>query len=310
MKHIKYQSLKRFGHKEVREISDGKCRIYPKIDGANATINLDENGEIQLSSRNRIIGTEESFGGFREWAIENHDNLMCFFKVYPEARINGEWLKKHHVDYQEDAYFKFYAFDISYAVTLDASEIGIKQDLRYTDFEDYRGRLEDCGIPTVPLLDTVVSLTEEDLVKYKGHRFLLADGAIGEGLVVKRHDFVNRYGRTNWAKYVFEEYKEKAGSGHKKKNSSNGQVEPIESKIVSKFLKQPLADKEYSKLVFANDGEWEKKLIRTLINNVYDSIIMDDMLTIIEQFSSPTINFGKLKGLVAKRLKELLPKAF
>ena len=46
----RYQHLERFGTTEVQNIELGECYIFPKIDGTNSSVWI-ENGEIKADTR-------------------------------------------------------------------------------------------------------------------------------------------------------------------------------------------------------------------------------------------------------------------
>jgi hypothetical protein len=50
-----YQHIERFGMTEVENIELGKCYIFPKIDGTNSSVWLDDESNIQAGSRNRVL---------------------------------------------------------------------------------------------------------------------------------------------------------------------------------------------------------------------------------------------------------------
>jgi hypothetical protein len=45
MEYLKYQHIERFGTDEVDEIGVGECYVFPKIDGTNAQVWI-EDGQI------------------------------------------------------------------------------------------------------------------------------------------------------------------------------------------------------------------------------------------------------------------------
>ena len=75
----KFQSIKRLKR---------NCVITEKLDGTNAQINFDINGDILCGSRKRVITPEDDNYGFARWAHENKDEL---FKILGEGRHYGEW---------------------------------------------------------------------------------------------------------------------------------------------------------------------------------------------------------------------------
>ena len=49
MEFKKYQHVERLENEEVRGIENGICHIYPKIDGTNASVQMD-NGTVKAGS--------------------------------------------------------------------------------------------------------------------------------------------------------------------------------------------------------------------------------------------------------------------
>ena len=89
MEFIKYTHLERFGTDEVDGINVGRCHIFPKLDGTNASFWFD--GEIRCGSRNRVLNVHDDNAGFTNWLIkqENHVKLAM---AHPELVFYGEWL--------------------------------------------------------------------------------------------------------------------------------------------------------------------------------------------------------------------------
>lgn len=61
---------------KIPRLANEKQFITEKIDGTNACIIIDEEGNFGCQSRNRIITPEEDNYGFARWAYENKDELM------------------------------------------------------------------------------------------------------------------------------------------------------------------------------------------------------------------------------------------
>lgn len=51
MEFLKYQHLERFGTTEVQHVELGECFVFPKLDGSNSSVWLDNNGDIQAGSK-------------------------------------------------------------------------------------------------------------------------------------------------------------------------------------------------------------------------------------------------------------------
>ena len=78
MKFRKYQHIEKLNTIETNGIESGLCYVFPKIDGTNGSIWLD-NGEIKAGSRNRELTLDYDNAGFYEWVL-NQQNIKDFFK--------------------------------------------------------------------------------------------------------------------------------------------------------------------------------------------------------------------------------------
>jgi hypothetical protein len=135
------------------------------------------------------------------------------------------------------------------------------------------------------------------------NKILLKDGeGVGEGIVIKNYNFVNKYGRTVWAKIVTNEFKER----HVHEMGAPEVVgDIIEARIADKFVTQHLVDKVYAKIINETGDGWHSKMIPRLLHTVYYDLITEEMWEVLKQFKNPTINFKLLTGYVTARIKEL-----
>ncbi len=302
MEFRKYQHLERFGTSEVENINFGKCYIFPKIDGTNASVWLDKDGVVQAGSRNRHLTLENDNAGFYNWAIQQK-NIEQFLKDFPYLRLYGEWLVPHSIKtYREDAWRKFYVFDV--AELRQGSE-----ELIYMPYESYKPVLEQYGIDYIPAMTTITNAGYETLIQELAKNvFLIEDGkGAGEGIVIKNYDFKNRYGRNTFAKIVTSEFKEKhskvMGATHK------DDKDVVEEKIADQFVTVALIEKTKSKIETEMQG-WTSKAIPRLLNTVYYDVVREDMWEILKQFKEPTINFRTLKHFVTTEIKRKSPQLF
>lgn len=72
---------------KIPRLSNETYFITEKIDGTNACIIIDEEGNFGCQSRTRLITPEDDNYGFARWAYENKDELM---KLGPGHHF-GEW---------------------------------------------------------------------------------------------------------------------------------------------------------------------------------------------------------------------------
>ena len=75
-----------------------------------------------------------------------------------------------------------------------------EEKVKYLSYEEYKPLLEEFGIDYIPLIKKLDNPTQKDLEELlRDNKFLIQENlGVGEGLVVKRYDFVNCYGRTTW----------------------------------------------------------------------------------------------------------------
>ena len=203
MEFRKYQHIERFGTTEVENIEVGKCYLFPKIDGTNSQVYLNDNGEVCAGSRNRVLSLDNDNGGFLAHIIQQ-DNIRRFLVENPTLRLYGEWLIPHSLrTYRDECWRKFYVFDV-------VEELG-GDEFRYLPYEEYQELCERYAIDYLPPVAIINNPSYDNLLAVlQRNVFLIKDGCgVGEGIVIKRYNYKNKYGRTTWAKIVTSEFKEK-----------------------------------------------------------------------------------------------------
>lgn len=289
MTFTKYQHIERFGTDEVENIELGICHVFPKIDGTNGSVWLDENGHVNAGSRNRELSLEADNAGF-DAAILADSRIASYLAKHPTHRLYGEWLVPHSLKtYRDDAWRKFYVFDIC-----DGES--------YIPYSDYITLLEEFGIDYIPLLAEVHNGSREQFYALlEKNQFLIKDGmGAGEGIVIKNYSYKNKYGRTTWAKIVRSEFREI----HSKTMGApvvHGE-KMVEQEIVDRFCTTALIEKEYAKIV--NDaGLWSSKMIPRLFGQVFYCLVAEESWNIVKEFKNPTINYKTLNALTIAKVK-------
>lgn len=304
----KYQHLERFGTTEVQNIELGVSYIFPKIDGTNASVWLNNKGEIQAGSRNRQLTIEKDNAGFLEWVLKQ-ENLIEYLQENPTHRLYGEWLVPHSLKtYKRDAWKNFYIFD----VTIDKEENEIKHEgedkVKYIHYEIYKPLLEEKGLKYVIPICKIINASYEQLVnQLMKNVFLIEDGkGVGEGIVIKNYDFKNKYGRNVFAKIVTSEFKEK----HTKimgASTINGR-KMVEEEIAKEFVTKSLVDKVYSKIDV--DVGFNSRQIPRLLNTVFYDVIKEESWNFIKKYKNPSINFKTLQHFIFSEIKTKRPELF
>jgi hypothetical protein len=290
----RYPSLKRFGTTEVSGIENGLVHIFPKLDGTNASVWLDGDKQVQAGSRNRHLD-ESSNGdnaGFCKW-VREQENITRFLLDHPWLRLYGEWLVPHSIkEYREDAWRNFYVFDVF-------NEI----EKKFMHYDDYKPLLEQYNITYIPCLWTAQAITIDKLLHLLTKNFyLMKDGAgVGEGVVVKNYDYVNRFERVTWAKLVSNEFREKNTRefGH-----SNIEIKTsVEEKIVENFVTEAFIEKEYSKMIL--NQPWSQKRIGELLGRIWHELVDEEAVNFVKAYKNPTINFKVLNNLTILKIKKV-----
>lgn len=294
----KYQHIEKLSSPECDGLLFGDCHIFYKIDGTNGSV-WGEPCEfgiiVKAGSRNRELSYESDNAGFYAW-VQDSVELGAFLIKYPHLRLFGEWLVPHSLKtYADNAWRDFYVFDVV--------EVETGKYLRY---EEYKPLLEEFGINYIPPLAIYKNPSVENLhgLLEKSGQFLVKDGeGFGEGLVIKNYDFVNKFGRTTWAKLITNEFKERH---HKEMGAPilNG-TEFVEQKIVDEFCTDVFLQKEKAKLEL-EVGEWNNKLIPRLMGVAYYELIREESWNFIKKHKNPTISYGLLNKLVIIKVRKFL----
>lgn len=299
MKFRKYQHVERFGTPEVEGIEKGKVYVTPKIDGTNSSLWLDE-GILKAGSRTRELSLENDNAGFYAYAM-NEPKFKVYLDKHPTHRLYGEWLVPHTIkNYEDDAWRKFYVFDVV--------EEFDEERFRYVPYDEYKPMLEEFDIEYIEPITIIENGTRDTFESLlDSATFLVKEGTNGEGIVLHNYDFVNRYGRTVWAKIVRDEFR--ATKEHKVKKDTEHK-DSIEHKIVSNFCTQAFIEKEYQKLLNEVNGEWNSKMIPRLLNHIYHTFVVEEIWNIIKKYKYPTIDFKLLNILVVDKVKEYKKELF
>lgn len=304
MEFKKYQHVERFGTSAVLNIELGNCFVFPKIDGTNASVWLNKDGEICAGSRNRQLSLKKDNAGFYAWVLKQQ-NLLDYLKAHPTHRLFGEWLVPHSLKtYREKAWRKFYVFDVCEDI-ISYPENGLK----YLPYYQYQLGLEEFNIDFITPINVINNATYEQFIRQLDKNvFLIEDGkGVGEGIVIKNYNYKNQWGKQIWAKIVTSEFKEKHN-----KEMGVSQIEGkklIEKTIAEKYVTKALCEKVVAKI--KNNTEcFEERQIPQLLNIVFYDIINEESWNIVKCFKRPTINFKTLYHFVIEEVKKKLPELF
>ena len=296
----KYQHVEKLESDETEGIEIGGVFVFPKLDGTNASLWVNENNELQAGSRKRHLVLDDDNAGFCKWANEQ-ENLKKFFLKNPYLRLYGEWLVTHTFkNYREDAKRKFYVFDVCFY-----NADGTKNYVHYLKYKEW---LEEFNIDYIPCICILENPSKDQMyAALEKNNFLVIDGmGTGEGIVLKNYDYVNRFGHKVWAKIITSEFKER----HYKTMGPaiiKGKIE-YEDRIIEDFCTPALIMKEFEKIKL--DSGWNSKMIPRLLGTVYHELIKEESWNFVKKYKFPVIDFSLLNRKVTHKIKKTLPELF
>jgi hypothetical protein len=294
-----YQHIERFGTDNTEGIELGVCYVFPKLDGTNSSV-WSEEAEVGhiicAGSRTRQISLTKDNAGFCAF-ISKDTRFSPFFEAHPTWRLFGEWLVKHTLKtYREDAWRKFYVFDV-YDDELE----------QYLPYDIYNPEVERFGIEVIPPLCKISDPTPAQLQReLEKNTYLIQDGmGAGEGITIKNYDYKNKWGQQTWAKLVRNEFKEK--------NAETFGVREVEGKkltekaIAEKYVTQDFVDKTRAKIeVLLREAEGKvdrSKMIPQLLGRCYHDLVAEECWNFVKEHRNPTIDFKKLQAHVYHLVK-------
>ena len=259
-------------------------QISEKIDGANASIALDDNGNLVAYSRKNELNYQNTLRGFWNYVqtldkekFQDLGKYVCF----------GEWLVSHTVKYNADAYNKWYVYDMYDTET----EEWLPQSI-VKEFAEAHG------------LEYIHVLYEGEFISWDHCRTFLNSPAYGdsqEGIVVKNMSKLNYpdIRRPFYLKIVNDSFMETKAHNHVKKEldpqhqEEKNQAEEIANEVVTKARVQ----KEIHKMI--DEGILPEKLqpkdmsmvARNLPKRIYDDIVKEELERISDTIGNQY--FGK-----------------
>lgn len=283
----KYEKIHRLGKEEVDGILDSPVHVQEKIDGANLSIWL-EDGVIHVGSRNNdVTDRPDGFNG-AVFYVQNHPGIKKFFEDHSTWRLYGEWLVRHTILYKATAYNKFYLFDV-----LSADD----DTFMVTNQVDDHARAYGMDAPHYYGEMLVTDIAQ--LTKLVGTSML---GEKGEGVVVKRTDFRNKWGELAYGKLVGQEFMEDnaiALGGNNKFSETYRELW-----AVNKYMTLGRVQKICNKIESETGERMDMKHIPRVMEMAYHDMFTEEMWEIAGK-ASASFDFKKFKQLANKKAKQV-----
>lgn len=300
MEFKKYLHLERYGNTEVEGINLGTVYVFPKLDGTNASVWMDDGLNLSAGSRNRILSIENDNAGFTNWlSINGGENSQCIADLLtfnPDFRLFGEWLVPHTIkDYRDDAWRKFYVFDVY-----------DNETERYLPYEEYKAILDEYGVEYIPCQKIIKNGDFENFAhEARNADYLMKLGSVGEGVVLKNYEFINKYGRYAAAKIVNTEFK----TDFRKKLGTPTVEGKMKEQEIADLFPAEIAHKTLAKIESEN-GSFGSKDIPRLLDQSYFDFFKEELWDAIKKTKAKSIDFSALRSLVYQKVKEACPQIF
>lgn len=294
----KYVDIERLKEKFATAFTAGEhITITEKIDGANASIAVDEQGNLLAFSRRQQLAPENPLQGFYGY-VQTLDPTIISCVLGTRYIFFGEWLVKHSIKYPEGKLKQFYVFDIW--------DTEIEQ---YLPWEQTKQMAEFCGLNLVPLFYDGPFTTWDDVTKFVGKTQMGAEPT-GEGIVIKSQDRLdNKFsGTPAYVKIVAKEFAEVHQSkvhevDPEKLAAKEAAVAKAETIVTKRRVEKTIQK-------FIEDGiipeDWDEKnlgaIAKILPKAVYEDCIKEEKETVLS-----IEGFGKICGsLSMKYARELV----
>jgi len=279
-----YKKIHRLGSEENDGIFIGRCFVQEKVDGANTSIWKNEDGTLGMGSRTQDI-TDGEFNGFTKY-VREHEGINKLFADRPKIRLYGEWLVRHTIAYKETSYKQLYLFDIQ------------DEDGKNLSIDEVNKIAAEYNIKTPKLFAVIENPTLEDIKPFVGMSDL---GEIGEGVVIKNFDFINKFGDLEYAKVVTDKFKEDNAitfGGNNKHSESYWEMF-----VVNKYVTLERVQKLMHKIQPTIERRLCIEDTPRIINSAYHDLITEEIWEI--QKKVQTLNFRKLSQLSCRKAAQI-----
>lgn len=290
----KYKDIERLKDKYAPAFKVGEhITITEKIDGANASIVVNEDGTLTACSRRNELNQNNTLQGFYDF-VQTLDASIVSAALTSRYILFGEWLVKHTIRYPEDKMKQFYVFDVYDTETE-----------QYMPWDFTKQIAEFIGLKTVPLFYDGPFISWEHICSFVG-KTEMGGEPTGEGIVIKSQDRLdNKFsGTPEYVKIVAKEFSEV--------HQSKPQKEIDPAKIAAKKADETLAativtarriTKGLEKLI--EDGiipeDWDEKSLGVIAKHlpraIYNDCVKEEPETVAQ-----IENFGKICGSLTMKL--------
>lgn len=288
----------------------GDKYVFPKLDGANATVWADNEGVVHAGVRNRELTMDDDNAGFCKHAMESEtmEPIRRFCVDNPFMVVCGEWLggKAGHIKSYLNK--EFYVFDMKLATVPNS---GTEKHFGYLPYNSYFKALAKYGykyiIPPLRVYQNGVPVTIEDIARVAdANHFNLPTDVVGEGVVVKNYSYLSRFGNYEQGKIVRAEFKERKGQ---KLNKSITEDSNIEQAIVDDLVSSSDIQKCINKVSDILGEEFSKnngKMVGMVMEMAFSDLLSEEARVIAKKYGKYPIVFNKVKKYVYAKARPVI----
>lgn len=267
---------------QLSDFVETGIEVTEKLDGSNASFTYDADAKkVRVFSRNQELTENNSLNGFYQYVqefVKDFNDLQI--ATLSDYTIFGEWLTKHTVTYKDEAYNKFYAFD----VFNKKSGYYVSHRLRLEVFSTLQLKTPEEFMTFEP--DELLILNKEKILsgikECVGKSNLTLIPNTGEGIVIKSLGVRDPDNNPSY-KLVTDRFRETKGL--KQQKPTGLQVHLVDYAITEARMKKIIFKKLDEQVLTEEDLSLQNfgKVMGSVAKDFQDDIIEEEMDEIIKQ---------------------------
>lgn len=267
---------------QLSDFVETGIEVTEKLDGSNASFTYDADAKkVRVFSRNQELTENNNLNGFYQYVqefVKDFNDLQI--ATLSDYTIFGEWLTKHTVTYKDEAYNKFYAFD----VFNKKSGYYVSRKLRLEVFSTLQLKTPEEFMTFEPA--ELLMLNKEDVLnEFKnsvGKSNLTLTPDTGEGVVIKSLGVRDPDNDPSY-KLVTDRFRETKGL--KQQKPTGLQVHLVDYAITEVRMKKIIFKKLDEQVLTEEDLTLQNfgKVMGSVAKEFQDDIIEEEMDEIIKQ---------------------------
>lgn len=274
----------------------------PKLDGTNASVWSDKEGNIHAGSRNRELNADKDNAGFYAYITTSQEEpvavLRDFLRDNPNYIVYGEFLgvgKKFLGAIKGYADNGFFIFDIW---NRDTAEF-LPHDEWYTMLYSW---YPHC-IPAIYYDHLPTEKEKNELLKSDFLRYNLNEG-YPEGVVIKGEPVCrDLFGNIQMGKVILDEFKENQNQDRKKQVYEPGE---LEEEFVNKYITQAFLAKCKNKIDIAiGEDAPQPKRVGMFMNLVIDDLMTEEFWTFFKK-KKTTVDLAVIVQLAKQKVADYI----